>query len=114
VPASTWDAAVRHIRDPADAARFAHSARSRLLYRYAIPLYRHAADAGDQDAARQLVVRLEERGDLDEAEQVLRARADAGNWYAPGDWPICSRSAATWTGCGPAPTPSPLPRRGRR
>ena len=49
VPASTWDAILSHIRDPADAARLADSARSRLLYRYAIPLYRHAADAGDQD-----------------------------------------------------------------
>ena len=40
VPASTWDAVLSHIRDPADAARLADSARSRLLYRYAIPLYR--------------------------------------------------------------------------
>ena len=47
VPASTWDAVLSHIRDPADAARLADSARNRLLYRYAIPLYRHAADAGD-------------------------------------------------------------------
>ena len=45
VPASTWDAVLSHIRDPADAARLADSARNRLLYRYAIPLYRHAADA---------------------------------------------------------------------
>ena len=51
VPASTWDAALSHIRDPADATRLADSARNRLLYRYAIPLYRHAADAGDADAA---------------------------------------------------------------
>jgi hypothetical protein len=75
VPASTWDAVLSHIRDPADAARFAESARSRRLYRYAIPLYRHAADAGDMLAAWQLVVLLAERGDLDE----LRARADAGD-----------------------------------
>ena len=47
VPASTWDALLSHIRDPADAARLADSAEGRLLYCYAIPLYRHAADAGD-------------------------------------------------------------------
>jgi hypothetical protein len=46
VPASTWDAILSHIRDPADAVRLADSARNRLLYRYAIPLYRPAADAG--------------------------------------------------------------------
>ena len=40
VPASTWDAVLSHIRDPADAARLADSASNRLLYRYAIPLYR--------------------------------------------------------------------------
>ena len=45
VPASTWDAVLSHIRDPADTARLADSARNRLLYRYAIPLYRYAAEA---------------------------------------------------------------------
>ena len=65
VPASTWDAALRHLRDPSDAARLANSAESRLLYRYAIPLYRHAADAGDEDAARHLAELLAGRGDLD-------------------------------------------------
>ena len=42
VPASTWDAVLSYVDDPADAARLADSARHRLLYRYAIPLYRHA------------------------------------------------------------------------
>ena len=100
VPASTWDAAVGHIRGPADAARLADSARNRLLYRYAIPLYRHAADAGDRGAAFRLAELLELRGaadvgdrgaafrladqlerwgDLDGATQVLRARAEAGD-----------------------------------
>ena len=106
VPASTWDAVLSHIRDPADAARLADSARSRLLYRYAIPLYRHAADAGDGDAAMRLAELLAERGDLDGAARPgrrrrrdaaerlaellaergdldeLRARADAGDEYA--------------------------------
>ena len=109
VPASTWDALLSHLRDPADAARLADSARNRLLYRYAIPLYRHAADAGDGDAAGQLADLLAERGDLDELRarptpatthaagragrllaergdlEELRARADAGDRYAAGE-----------------------------
>jgi hypothetical protein len=75
VPASTWDAILSHIRDPADAAWLAGSAESRLLYCYAIPLFRHAADSGDENAAARLAGLLAERGDLDE----LRARADAGD-----------------------------------
>jgi hypothetical protein len=103
VPSSTWDAILNHLRDPDDTARLAGSARSRLLYRYAISLSRHAADFGDAyaarqladllarrgdldglraradhdgEAARQLAELLEERGDLDEAGKILRARAD--------------------------------------
>jgi hypothetical protein len=53
-PASTWDAILSYIRDPADAARLADSARSRLLYGSAISLYCHAADAGDGVAASRL------------------------------------------------------------
>jgi hypothetical protein len=78
VPASTWDALPGNICDPADAARLARSAQSRLLYGYAIPLYHHAADAGDENAAEQLADLLARRGDLDQ----LRARADAGDEYA--------------------------------
>jgi thioredoxin-like negative regulator of GroEL len=80
-PASTWDAILSHIHDPADTARLANSAEDRLLYRYAIPLYRHAVDtdasAGAGYAAGQLAGLLEKRGDLDEAEQMLRIGADA-------------------------------------
>ena len=78
VPASTWDAALGHVRDPADIARLADSARNRLLYRYAIPLYRQAADAGDDSAALWLTLLLAQRGDLDG----LRTRADAGDGVA--------------------------------
>ena len=78
VPASTWDAILSHIRDPADAERLADSARGRLLYRYAISLYRTAADAGDKSAAGRLMDLLAEHGDL----EGLRARADAGDEYA--------------------------------
>ena len=78
MPASTWDAILSHVRDPADAARLGDSARNRLLYRYAIPLYRRAADAGDEAGAAGLAGLLAGRGDLDG----LRARADAGDVYA--------------------------------
>jgi hypothetical protein len=75
VPASVWDALLSHLHDPADAGRLAHSADGRLLYRYAIPLYRYAADAGHEDAAWGLASLLAQRGDLGE----LRVQADAGN-----------------------------------
>jgi hypothetical protein len=78
VPASTWDALISHMRDPADTARLADSAENRLLHRYAIPLYWHAANVDDQHAARQLARLLAEREDLDG----LRARADAGDGNA--------------------------------
>jgi hypothetical protein len=61
VPASTWDAVLRHIHDPADTALLANSARSRLLYGYAIPLYRAAADAGNRSAAFRLAGLLAKR-----------------------------------------------------
>jgi hypothetical protein len=78
LPASTWDALLSHIQDPADTARLADSARSRLRYRYAIILYRHAADAGDRDAL-QLADLLARRGALDQAEGLLQALADDGD-----------------------------------
>jgi hypothetical protein len=89
VPASTWDAVIGHIRDPVDTARLGYSAQGRLLYCYAIPLYRCASDAGEGDAAlllaRLLILLLggrRDRGGLDEAEQILRAQADAGDGRA--------------------------------
>jgi hypothetical protein len=84
VPASTWDAILGHISDPADVARLADSASDRLLYCYAIPLYRRAADAGDRFADGHLAELLANRGDLDGAAQVLRSRADAGDEDAAG------------------------------
>jgi TIR domain len=78
VPASTWDAALSLICDPADNARLADNARNRLLYCYVIPLYRHAADAGHEAAAWRLAGLLADRGDLDQ----LRIRADADDGWA--------------------------------
>jgi hypothetical protein len=82
VPASTWDAVLGHLRDPADAARLADSARNRLLYCYAIPLYRHAADAGDQIAAVRLADLLAGRGDIDQAARILPRGPTPEIWSA--------------------------------
>jgi len=107
LPASTWDALLSHISDPADTARLADSAKNRMLYRYAIPLYQAAinagdrsaswpladllarrgdvdglralTDAGDRNAAWRLTRLLADRSDLDSTERILRASADAGN-----------------------------------
>jgi thioredoxin-like negative regulator of GroEL len=79
LPASTWDSILSYIRDPAEATRLADSARSRLLYGCAIPMYRCAAEAGDRYPAKALVDLLERRGDPDEILQALRPLADAGD-----------------------------------
>jgi len=78
LPASTWDAFVSHVHDPSDAARLADSAKDRLRYRYAIPLFRRAADARDIKAAKMLTQLLDQQGRTDE----LRARADNGDQHA--------------------------------
>jgi hypothetical protein len=82
VPTSTWEAVLSHLHDLADAVRLGDSARNRLLYLYAIPLYRHGAEAGDLHAAGQQAMLLARRGDLDGAIQILRAWADARDGYA--------------------------------
>ena len=79
VPATTWDAILSYLSDPVDMGWLADSASDRLLYRYAIPLYRRAADADDEFAAVQLADLLAKRGDLDGAVQMLRAPADHGD-----------------------------------
>ena len=103
VPASAWDALISHIRDPADAARLAGSAEGRLLYCYAIPLYRHAVDAVDRSAARQLVSLLAGCGDLDELQRPRRRRRQVRR---PGSGRAAGRPRATWTrrcrSCAPA------------
>ena len=72
-PASIWDAALRCVRDPADAYELAISARNRLLYQYATALYQLADGLGDEYAAEGLARLLVRRGDL----EGLRARAQA-------------------------------------
>jgi hypothetical protein len=88
VPASTWDAIVSHLGDSDDATRLADSARNRLLYGYAIPLYRRAAGVTGGYAARELAELLAKRGDLDG----LRAQARAGNPTAT--WLVAQQSGS--------------------
>ena len=102
VPASTWDAILSHIRDPADAARLADSAMNRVLYRYAILLYRHAADAGDGAAAWMLTSCWPGGG-------IWTSCAPGptpATGMLPGGWPICWPGAATWTSCAPGLMPA--------
>jgi hypothetical protein len=51
IPASVWEAILGHLTDTDDLVQVAESASARLLYRYAVPLYRRAADAGHRAAA---------------------------------------------------------------
>lgn len=48
------------------------------------------------------------RAGLSAGAYIGRARGNAGV-VAAGGWPRCSRSAGTWRGCGPAPTPATGP-----
>ncbi|ONH25519.1 effector-associated domain EAD1-containing protein [Pseudofrankia asymbiotica] len=76
-PASLWDALVAHATST-DAAALAAYAHGRLLDRYAIALFRRAADGGNGNAAGLLAGLLAGRHDLDG----LRARACVGDRLA--------------------------------
>ena len=79
VPASTWDAVLSHIRDPADAARLADSAGTGCCT--ATPSRCTVTPPTPATGRRRrLADLLAERGDLDG----LRARADAGDGHAAG------------------------------
>jgi len=82
VPASTWNAFLSHIRDSADTARLADSAGERSLPRYAIPLYRNAADAGINSAMYSLGFLPQGQGDAEQAERWYRKAAEAGHFGA--------------------------------
>ncbi|MFI6485505.1 tetratricopeptide repeat protein [Nonomuraea sp. NPDC050663] len=84
IPASCWQALVDHLVDPVEQTRVGVEADKRLLYRYASLLYRHAVGAGDGSASRRLAELLVEQGQVDEAIEVLRVRADTGDVFAAG------------------------------
>jgi hypothetical protein len=88
VPASTWDAVISHVHDPADSVKLGDSGNHRLLYCYAIPLYQRAAAAGDEHAAKRLAMLLAARGDMDGAADILRAPSDVGG--GPAAWRLAS------------------------
>jgi tetratricopeptide (TPR) repeat protein len=80
VPAATWQALISHTSDYGDLRRLADSAANRLLYGYAMTLYRELADVDDPEASTRLVQLLAIQGRVDE----LRTRVDAGDWEASG------------------------------
>jgi hypothetical protein len=77
-PAQFWDACIEYLVDVDDLTRVANSAEMRLLYGYAVPLYRRAAEAGERFAGGALVNLLVKLGQTDE----LRARAESGDDFA--------------------------------
>ncbi|ABW12216.1 Tetratricopeptide TPR_4 [Parafrankia sp. EAN1pec] len=109
-PASLWIALRDHLTDPADVHRVADAAFDRYQYGAAVPLLHKAADAGyrssagrlaglllevgdvdglrdraaagDGEAARVLSQQRTRAGDLEDAADVLRPAADAGDWRA--------------------------------
>ena len=134
VPASTWDALLSHIRDPADAARLADSARagcctatpSRCTVTPPTPSRRRARRRAAGRAAGRArrpgraarPGRRRRRGRRRAAGRAAgrarrpgRGRSCApgptpATGTPPGGWPSCWPSAATWTGCAPGPTPA--------
>lgn len=83
VPATLWEALLAHASD-GDALSLAASAGNRLLHRYAIPLFRRAADAGEWGGAYSLGSLLLRRGDVEGAVAVWRAHSDPR--LGPGAW----------------------------
>ncbi|MEU8364950.1 hypothetical protein AB0C27_53945, partial [Nonomuraea sp. NPDC048882] len=82
VPAKVWEAVLTHLHDPGDQTRLAVRAEDRLLYCYAGPLYRKAAEAGDRLPADRLAELLAEQGEVEEALSLLRAGVEVGDEYA--------------------------------
>ncbi|MGW0593796.1 hypothetical protein [Streptosporangium sp. NPDC002607] len=72
VPARVWEAIIAHLTDVDDVVLVAESAGARLLHKYAVPLYRRAADAGSRIAADQWTVHVGDAAGLAD----LRARAE--------------------------------------
>jgi hypothetical protein len=56
IPTSVWDGLVEHLTNTDDMVEVAENAAARMLYRYAVPLYRRAADAGNRSAADRWAV----------------------------------------------------------
>ncbi|MEO3797437.1 hypothetical protein ABGB14_45165 [Nonomuraea sp. B10E15] len=77
-PASCWQALVDHLHDPSDQTNVAWCARERLLYCYAEPLLRKAADVSS-DAAGDLGSLLASQGRDSEAIEIFHGLADTGD-----------------------------------
>jgi len=79
VAAPVWEALVEGGTEAADAYRLGLSAENRLLYSYAIPLYRRAAVHGEELAAGPLALLLAARAELDVVVEQSVASAKAGD-----------------------------------
>ncbi|MEW1847925.1 hypothetical protein AB0392_59060, partial [Nonomuraea angiospora] len=85
IPATFWSALLDHLTDAGDLYRLGQAAQDRLLYRCAEPLYRHAAIAGDQEAAQARAELLTEQGRVEEALEAWRELVDdiGNSWWYP-------------------------------
>ena len=85
--AVTWQALIDHTHDDHDLARLALHADRRLLYRYAEPLYRHFAGAGDTYAAHRLADLLVKRnGPAEEITAAFQFLIEGGRSYDENIW----------------------------
>ncbi|WP_285573218.1 hypothetical protein [Actinoallomurus iriomotensis] len=76
VPAGTWRAVVEQIGDKDDLERLAWSAEHRLLYCFAVPLWRRAIEGGSSVAPVRLAGLLAAQGATADAIALLRGRSD--------------------------------------
>ena len=106
VPASTWDAVLSYIRDPADAARLADSARAGCC----------TATPSRCTVTPPTPATGTPPGGWPNCWPSAATWTRPSRYCAPGPtpatglppigWPSCWPSAATWTGCAPGPTPA--------
>ena len=77
VPAGAWDAILAHLSDTDDVLSVAESAGAQLLHRYAVPLFRRAADAGHRRATDQWVVHVGDPAGIEDLGARARYDSDA-------------------------------------
>ncbi|MFI7601716.1 hypothetical protein [Actinoplanes sp. NPDC049681] len=79
VPAACWEALVKHVGDVGDGSRLVRSARNRMLFGYAEPLYRWLVANGDMIARHDYANLLREQGRRSDLLTFYREQADAGD-----------------------------------
>ncbi|MFB8766787.1 hypothetical protein VSQ78_03665 [Nocardiopsis alba] len=81
-PATFWEAAMAHMRDPSDLVLLAQAAEMRSRYDHSAQLYSAAVDVGDTRALLELAWLREVAGDREGAERFLEQAVDAGHTSA--------------------------------